>query len=151
MTSVSAVVAEWRASGSCRALGYEGLHLRFVHAFHDMALGSREFDPASLCGIGPVLEITAHGALAVIEVEAHDRRATESERDGDMHGGRRLAGAAFLLGENDAVGLLGHQEAALEYILGQSLSNPPRGGNVRIRWARLFPEWRMFTSATYLI
>ncbi len=48
-----------------------------------------------------VVEIAAERALAGVEVERGDPPAGRGQRDRAVHRGGRLAGAAFLIGEND--------------------------------------------------
>jgi pantoate--beta-alanine ligase len=74
-------------------LGFVGIE-RFVRR-HD------EVDAEALHRLGAVVEIAAEGALAGVEVESGDPAAGGGERDGAVHGRGRLAGAAFLIGEND--------------------------------------------------
>jgi len=88
-----------------------------------------QVDPATLHGFGTVLEIAAHGALAMVEVEGDDIGPATGERDGDMDCRGRFAGPALLIGENDAMGLRIHQDWAVDIMLAVSLSNPWRGGN----------------------
>jgi len=53
-----------------------------------------------------IVEIPAHRALAVIEVERRNARAPRLECDRHMHGSRRFSGAALLIGEHDDMWLL---------------------------------------------
>ena len=52
-----------------------------------------------------VLEIAGHRALAAVEVERADAVAGCGERDRRMDRGRRLAGAALFVGEDDEMRL----------------------------------------------
>ena len=52
-----------------------------------------------------VFEIAGHGPLAAVEVERGDAMARGGEGDGGVDRGRRLAGAALFIGENDEMRL----------------------------------------------
>jgi hypothetical protein len=52
-----------------------------------------------------ILEIAGHGALAAVEVERGDAMARCGKRDRGVDRGRRLAGAALFIGENDEMRL----------------------------------------------
>ncbi len=63
--------------------------------------GRDEIDSEPLHRLGPIVEIAAQGALAGVEIESGDPPPGGGERDGAVDRGGRLAGAAFLIGEND--------------------------------------------------
>ena len=71
-----------------------------------------------------VLEIAGHGALAAVEVERADAVAGRGERDRGVDRGRRLAGAALFIGEDDEM-RLGHVPPPLLFSHARS-ENAPR-------------------------
>ena len=90
--------------GPIRTLSYEGLELAFVHSLYDMTFDGRQFDAPPRHRVGTVLEIAAHGALAVVEVESDHAGAAKRQSDSHMDGGRRLTRTALFIGENNTVG-----------------------------------------------
>ena len=64
---------------------------------------ARQLDIAPRAGLGAVFEIARERALAVVEVDRRHPRPAIGQRDRDVHRGRRLAGAALLVGEDDPV------------------------------------------------
>ena len=77
-------------------------------ALHEAMQCARAGQPIN--GIGAAIERTAK---AVVEVETGHLRAARGERDGDMDGGGRLAGAALFVGKDDYVGRGGHAGSLL--------------------------------------
>src|SRR5471030_3371465 len=52
---------------------------------------------------GAVLDITAESALARVEIDGGDLGTVAHQRHGDVHGGRRLARAAFFVADHQHV------------------------------------------------
>ena len=117
VTSVSASVAAWRANAIVAAGRVEDHEVHALgRARRVSASSSSTVSPsntskrapgssiaAAALGLGAVLEIAVQRALARIEVDRRDLRALIGQRDRDVHRGGRLAGAALLVGEDDAV------------------------------------------------
>ena len=62
---------------------------------------NRQFAAGALYRCGTIVEIAAHRALAMIEVERGDLRAARLQRDRDMDRGGRFARAAFFVGKDN--------------------------------------------------
>ncbi len=88
VTSVSALVATWRANRRA------GEHLE--------ARG-RQRDVAPLRRLFAILEIAVKGALARVEIDPRDAPALTRQRDREMHGAGRFARPALFIGKDDTV------------------------------------------------
>ena len=100
----------WVFSTARHRLGEGGelLRLDFVEPHAEAAgdavmFGKFQIDAGPRRPVAPVLDIVRKAALARVEVDGGDTLAGLQQRDGDVHGGGRLARAAFLVTKNDDV------------------------------------------------
>ena len=74
---------------------------REIVVFEHFEIGYRNVNIAPIHRRPAILEIAIGGALPRIEIDYCDLVTLVSQRDGNMHGGCRLSGPAFLIREYD--------------------------------------------------
>ena len=132
--------------GLLRFAGNQRFHAFGVETFDDMTLHRREIDPSPLHRFRAILEIAAHGALTMIEIEGGNTCSAIGQRHRDMHGSRGFAGTTLFIGENDTVRLGSHREA-IGRVIGLRPYPTDCAAATRAQLAvRDSPQWRMLTS-----
>ena len=63
--------------------------------------GAHRGDAVALGVVPAVFQIAGRGALAAVEIDQRGLFAGKRQRNADMHGGGRFAGAALFIGEHD--------------------------------------------------